>query len=285
MRKTIISFALVLLLLSICSCGLAKTHTAVLEVREAQLNSDELKHSYDADGDPVVSINDRKRGDKKTVEFRNKQYDLEYTETISYVIGDVCVDEYAITGNNGQGKILLLPDGEIYAILLSSIGQIEIESTAEALTVRQAVEAYLKEEFDFGSFKYCDATCSLPDISDGFGLYSFVWYNKIGDIGTDQTLNISVRQNGEMGALWMKYRSKNSFAGVSDSISISDYEDRIRNKLEDIYGDGLIAYSVIFSVLTHYNDKPYIDCTISVNYRCKNAGAFSEACRLLIPAE
>ena len=247
--------------------------------------SDDLKHTYDFEGNPIVSINDLKTGDTKSVFFGNKEYDLEYKETITYVIGEVCVDEYVTIGNDDQGKVLFLPDGEIYAILMSSIGQIEIERTAEASTVRQAVESFFKEEVDFGSFKFCDVTCSLPDISDGFGLYSFIWYNKIGDIGTDQTLNLCVRQDGEISALWMKYRSKSSFEDVLDSITIDDYTDKIRDKIETVYRDNLIEYDVVSSVLTHYDGKPFIDCTIAVYYSSKSTEGFSEACRLLIPIE
>lgn len=284
MRKAFISLTIILLLFTICSCKMATAHTAVLEVGNARY-SDDLKHTYDIEGNPIVSINNLKIGDTKSVFFGNKEYDLEYKETITYVIGEVCVDEYVTIGNDNQGKVLFLPDGEIYAILMSSIGQIEIESTAEASTVRQTVESFLKEEVDFGSFKFCDVTCSLPDILDGFGLYSFVWYNKIGDIGTDQTLNLCVRQDGEISALWMKYRSKNGFEDVSDSITIDDYTDKIRDKIKTIYKDNLIEYDVVSSVLTHYDGKPFIDCTITVNYSSKSTEVFSEACRLLIPIE
>ena len=283
MRNIFIYFTVILLLFTICSCGTAKTQNAVLEVGNARY-SDELKHTCDIEGDPIVTVNDQKSGDKKSVVFCNKEYDLEYKETIEYVIGEVRVDEYVTVGDDNN-KVLLLPDGEVYAMLVSSIGQIEIESTADASTVRQTVEAYLKEELDFGSFEYCDVTCSLPDISDGFGLYSFVWYNKIGDIGTDQTLNLCVSQDGEIGALWMKYRSKNSFEALPDSISIDDFAERIKNKIDRIYKDDLIGYRVASSVLTHYDGKTYVDCTIAVNYGGKDTEGISEACRLLIPVE
>ena len=281
MKKTIIAFAVILLLFTTCSCGLTNTHTMVLEVGDARY-SDEQKHTCDIDDNPIVSINDVKKGDKKTITFGNIEYDLEYKETITYVIGEVCVDEYVTIGNNNSDKVLFLPDGEIYAMLVSSIGLIEIESTAEALSVRQAVEDYLKEELDFSSFEYCDVTCSLPDISDGFGLYTFVWYNKIGDIVTDQFLKLCVRQNGEIGPIWMKYRSKNSFENVSDSISIDDYRGKIRDKIKSIYGDDLIEYDVYFTELTHYDGRPYLDCTIGVKYCLKNSENLSEACRLLV---
>ena len=284
MRKAFIYFTVFLLLITSCSCGVAKTRVLVLEVGNSRY-SDELKRTYDIESKPIVSINNQKIGDKKSVIFNNKEYSLEYKDTITYVIGGVCVDEYVTICNDDQGKVLILPDGEIYAMLVPSVGQIEIESTADELTVRQTVEEYLKEELDFSSFKYCDVTCSLPDISDGFGLYSFVWYNKIGDIGTDQTLNLCVKQDGKISALWMKYRGQNSFADISDSISIDDFTNKIRDKLNDIYGDELIKYSIISTVLTHYDGKPYIDSTIDVNYSHKKTEDFSEACRLLIPIE
>ena len=52
-----------------------------------------------------------------------------------------------------------------------------------------------------------------------------------------------------------------------------------------IYRDNLIEYDVVSSVLTHYDGKPFIDCTIAVNYSSKSTEGFSEACRLLIPIE
>lgn len=280
MKKTIVSFIILLLLFSVCSCGWSKTHTAVLEVNNLQLGNDVFKHTYDIGAEPVISKDDQKKGVEKAIAFCNVKYLLEYKETITYVLGDVCVDEYVVVDNNNQGKVLILPDGEIYAMLLSSIGQIDIESTADALTVRQAVELYLEKELDFGSFKYCNVTCSLPDVSDGFGLYSFVWYNTIGDIETDQTLNLCVKQNGEINALWMKFRSKNSFEGVSASISIDDYLDKIKDKVDSIYGDDLIESKVVSSVLTHYDGRIYIDCVIAVSIE-----EYSETCRLLIPVE
>ncbi|MCR5695202.1 MAG: hypothetical protein K6G89_09610 [Clostridia bacterium] len=139
MKKRIISFVIILLLFITCSCEMAKNHAVVLEVGNAQYG-DELKHSSDIEGFPIVSINDQKKGDKKLVTFCNKEYELEYNETIRYVIGEVYVDEYVTTGNDDQGKVLFLPDGEIYAMLVPSLGQIEIESTADELTVRQTVK-------------------------------------------------------------------------------------------------------------------------------------------------
>ncbi len=281
--RSLIFFVVILLLFALCSCALTKTRNTVLSVRNAQLNRENLEHAYDLDGDPIVSINDQKESDTITVTFVDIQYDLKYKDTIEYVIGEVSVDEYVPVDNNNQCVVLLLPDGEIYAILASSIGKIDIESTADEMTVKHAVEFYLKEEIDFGLFDYCDITCSLPDISNGFGLYSFVWYNKIGDVGTDHTINLCVSQNGEISALWMKYRSKNRFEDVSDSISIDDYQDAIKDKIDSIFGDDLIEYNVISAVLTHYNDSIYLDCTISVSYSHGNIERLSEACRILLP--
>ena len=80
----------------------------------------------------------------------------------------------------------------------------------------------------------------------------------------------------------MKYRSKNSFENVSDSISIDDYRGKIRDKIKSIYGDDLIEYDVYFTELTHYDGRPYLDCTIGVKYCLKNSENLSEACRLLV---
>lgn len=281
MKKAFFCIIAFLLIITACSCGSTEKHNKVLEVNNAQLNNTTLNHSYDIDENAVVSVDDTKKGNIKTIIFCNKQYELKYNETITYVIGDITVDEYIVVGTNSQDKVLLLPDGEIYAVLASTVGQINIDRTADATTVRQAVEDYLKDELDFSTFESCDISCSLPDISEGFGLYSFVWYNKIGDVITDGTLNLCVKQSGEISAVWMKYRNKNGFENVPIDITIGDFHDEIKNKIKNIYGNNLIEYNVISSVLTHYDGNIYLDCTISVKYDNETENV-SEACRLLL---
>ena len=283
MKKILPVLIAILLLLTVCSCGLAGTKKKVLEVDNAQLNSAALKHAFDLDNDTIVSVIDQKKGDKKTVTFCNTQYHLEYNRTISYLIGETVVDEYGIVGTD-KGRVLLLPNGDIYAVLGLSVGHVDVDGTAEAPVVRNAVEDYLKEVFDFNSFGFCEITESLPDISNGFGLYSFVWYNKIGDIITDQTLKLCVDQNGDIRALWMKYRSDHKFENVSDNLTVNDFHDDIEEKIKSIYGDYLIDYHIQFSKLTRYDGQNCLECTVGVHYR-EDSDELSEACRLLVIIE
>ena len=280
MKKFICFVIFFIFLITICSCAVEEK-CKILVVNTAQYNDTAFRHSYDVNNNTVISTEEQKKNEKKTVTFDDKQYNLIYSETITYITNDTVIDEYLVEGTNSQGKVLLLPNGEIYAILGIPLVKIDIEITADASTVRKTVEEYFKEEFDFSTFEFCDITRSSPDTSEEFGMYTFVWYNKIGDIRTCQTLKMCVGQDGEISVLWMKYRDNRKFENISNNVTISDFSEAIEKKIKSIYGDKLIGYDIYSSVITHYCGGNCIDCTIGVHYKI-NSMEFSEACQLLV---
>jgi hypothetical protein len=231
MKKIICLFAILSIMLVSSSCQLnGDSNIEVLEVNP--LHRDAFNHSNEISETVKTRIEDSKVGNKRTVTFNSKQYYLVYAQTITYIIGGVTVDQYSILNSNKEGSILLLPDGSIFAILKCPIVKLDIDEKADSETVRKEVEKALGKCIDFSAFEHVKVTESLPDKTNGFGLYFFVWYNKIGDIMTDQTLQLCVKQNGEVGGLWMKYNADMTFDSVPNDICIDNYIGDIEKSFE-----------------------------------------------------
>lgn len=282
MRRIICGVIIIFTIISLCACSFVKKHNTVLEVNAEFYDDDQHHHSPDIKDEIISSVDDNKVGDRKTITFLGKQYDLVYKETMSYVLSDTVADIYDVENQVDQSDILLLQDGTIYAILSLPIGWVNIDKKAEVEVARTAVEDYLKDEIDFDSFEYFESFCSLPDTSNGFGMYSFLWYNKIGDIKTHNCISLCVHENGEINALKMHYRKGDDFSEVPQDIKIENYYDDIERKLKRIYGKDFTRFEVMNSTITRYNGSNCINCTVGVHYYRHKDFETSEAINLLV---
>ena len=258
----------------------AKT-CSIFEVTNPQLAVSHFDHKNEISNTTILSVDATKLNITKTVEFLGEQYDVIYKQTIYYLLGDTTVDQFSVVDNNAD-SLLFLPDGTVYAALISPVTTIDIDMHADKETVRAAVEAALFGEIDFTGFEFCDIEGSLEDTTGGFGLYTLRWYNKKHDIMTGEIVQVSVRQNGEVGSVWMKNRVDLGLDELPDDFNINDYTSDIENKLHEIYGDALIDYEVMWEVLTRYDASPCIDITIGVSCIDPTGELMSEACELAV---
>ena len=249
---------------------------SILEVMNPQLAESPFTHRNDIRETTAVSFDAAKQNSTKTVEFMGRQYETVYKQTIKYLFGNTTVDRFSVIGRESD-SFLLLPDGTIYAALVSPAATLDIDEYANKETVRAAVEAALKDTIDFTAFEFCDVEGSVEDTTDGFGTYRLMWYNKKYGFMTGETVQVSVRQNGEVGSVWMKNTVDLGLDALTDSFSIEDYSGMIEEELRTIYGDAMTGYEVMWASLTNYEGKPCLDCTIGVN-----GEAWSEACELAI---
>ncbi|MBO4849176.1 MAG: hypothetical protein J5586_08515 [Clostridia bacterium] len=249
---------------------------SILEVMNPQLAESPFTHRNDIRETTAVSFDAAKQNSTKTVEFMGRQYEAEYKQTIKYLFGNTTVDQFSVIGRESD-SFLLLSDGTIYAALVSPAATLDIDEYANKETVRAAVEAALKDTIDFTAFEFCDVEGSVEDTTDGFGTYRLMWYNKKYGFMTGETVQVSVRQNGEVGSVWMKNTVDLGLDALTDSFSIEDYSGMIEEELRTIYGDAMTGYEVMWASLTNYEGKPCLDCTIGVN-----GEAWSEACELAI---
>ncbi|MBO4879034.1 MAG: hypothetical protein J5544_02120 [Clostridia bacterium] len=249
---------------------------SILEVMNPRLAESPFTHRNDIRETTVVSVDAAKQNSTKTVVFMGRQYEVVYKQTIKYLFGNTTVDQFSVVDNKSD-SLLLLPDGTVYAALVSPVTTLDIDEHADKETVRAAVEAALKDTIDFTAFEFCDIEGSVEDTTDGFGMYRLTWYNKKHGIMTGDTVQVSVRQNGEVGSVWMKNTVDLGLDALTDPFGIEDYSDAIEEELLDIYGDAMTGYEVMWASLTNYEGCPCLDCTIGVS-----GEAWSEACELAI---
>ena len=254
---------------------------SILEVMNPQLAVSHFDHKNEISETTIVSVDAAKQNSMKTVEFMGRQYDLIYKQTIKYLFGDTTVDQFSVAGNTAD-SLLLLPDGTVYAALLSPVTTLDIDEHADKETVRAAVEAALGGEIDFTGFEFCDIEGSLEDTSEGFGLYTLRWYNKKHDIMTGEIVQVSVRQSGEVGSIWMKNRVGLDLDELPEGFCVEDYSSEIESKLREIYGEAMEDYEIMNVVLTYYDGRPCLDLTVGVSCLDSNGNALSEACELAV---
>lgn len=280
MKRIICIMFVVLFAVMLCACQ-KHENSKVLAIQGGFLGSTDTQ-TFEITERATTSIEKTKLGSHKNIEFAGKQYELIYCQTINYVVGGTEVDQYTVIGGKKGDSILLLPNDTIYAMLCSSIKSIDVDKHASTDSVKAAVESALSDEISFSNFEHCTVNESLEDKTEGFGLYTFTWYNTKGNIMTDDFVKVCVRQDGDVGALWLKSAEDLPVDLVPDDISIDLYVDDIEKKLQDLYSNQIVDYEVISSTISCFGSDPCIDCIVSVHSKDSNGEVVSDACELVL---
>lgn len=244
-------------------------------------------HAFDVEEDTLVAVDESRLGSKTTVEFAGNAYEAEYTKTITYVIGDYTVDEYSVVSDapevTGAAKrVRLLPDGTLVSVLGIYVRTVELPGpTAGAEAVRAVVEAEFSEDIDFSRFEFCDADMSSPDLSQGFGAYSFTWYNKRGDIPEGSAVKLMVSQTGEVSGVKLFSAAIPGFDDAPENLTEASVNEKAGAALRALYGDALTGFETVSAELTRYCGQSVVDCLLSARIKGDNG---QESClvRLLV---
>ena len=212
---------------------------------------------YDVNDWYSVTVDKELVGDKKTIEFAGKKFELVYRETVTILMSLGTVYDYEIIGGGTYlNRARFLPDGTLVSISAEALGlgTVSIPKNAKGEDVRDAVLKALKDEIDVSDFECCNIT--LPTVyEDGtLSSYDIVWYNQINGIEVSGGVSVSVEADGKITSVSMGNKLGNDYSGVPDDVSIEKYIPNIEKKVREVFGDALVDFEI-------YNSpRPYIVC-------------------------
>lgn len=266
-KKIILVLTILAFIYMFCACSESTKTTESLTI--TVLDNTNYGHSADLFdvttlSNAEVNINKALEGVQKTVMYMGTSYELLYERSITYLFGDITVDQYSIVGSE-KGSVLLLPNGAIYAIIGIPVKSLDISKYDDSDKVRIEAEKAFSSVIDFSAFEYVNVNESLSDKTNGFGLYQFVWFNMIGNVMSDRIITMSVKQDGEVSSIWLKNAVEQNF-DISDDLNFEDYALNIEQKLIEIYGNDFIDYEIHSTELTLFKGKPSIVYQLGIHY-------------------
>ena len=186
----------------------------------------------------VISKDPELIGSVKTFEFAGITYELTYKETVYYLFGGYITDFYSFRSGGAELSVQYLRDGTVISVRHRAAFKLDIgEGTDEELF--SAVEDYFADMFAFGSFEH-KKIYRYDDVK----FYDLLWYNKKGDLMTDDWLSISIRTNGDFSLFINKNAAIASFENAPDNIVIDDYSADIEAMLEEMFNDPSESYVI-----------------------------------------
>ena len=236
----------------------------VLTIGLGTYNESSTVKSSDIRDKIIKQVNEKKVGNKKTIEFAGHKFELVYKQTRTQVVGNFTPDDYMVVKDGmavEDTSVRLLPDGSIESLLIYPIMTFDIGENTNGYEIRAIIEETLKDEVDFDKFEYCD-------ITEDSGTYYFSWQNKKGGINMDGSVFVSVDSDGACDLIMLKYKVDLGLDAVPDDISLDDYTGAIEAKLKEMYGDTLVDYEINrdSAHLTNINGSPCIDVDVSVRF-------------------
>ena len=236
---------------------------SILVVDNGQLNtSTDLNYENLISSKPQSFLADSVPGEKRWV-LNNVECELNYKDSLYYPIGGKTVHRYIVNGE--EEKTLLIDErGNINSILYRYT-TMAIARTASPEMVLELLKSELLKICDITYYKNVKLPSSNQN-ADGFGIYDYIFYNKVGNYMTDY-LKVSVSDDGGVFGL-----SINNFALVDFKLNVDKAKENvaIESKLKEIYNTNVTqyqSYSIAFEpCIVQYNEQVYIQYFLSTNY-------------------
>lgn len=225
----------------------------------------------------LTQIPDESReGEKRTIEFAGREYELSFIRRVSFVVGDYTVDEYEIVSDDPALKdvrtlVRLLPDGSIgqIALLYGTLASINIKKNKSEKKMAAAVAEALKSEIDVSGFEHFKV--SKPDKEKRIYDYSVRWYNETNGLEHGDSVTVSLDPEGNIFRVLMKC---NAVRGLDKApeLKLEDYLPAIEAKLAEIYGE-VKDYEFRSELLTIVEGSPCIFCKGDVEFESEGGTA------------
>ena len=220
---------------------------------------------------------------EKQISVNNVEHGLKYKDSLYYPIGCRTVHRYIVDGNE-ESTLLIDEDGNIKSILYSYT-TLNINGSASPAELLEPLKVELSKILDITYYKNVKLPNANQD-ANGFGIYSYVFYNVIGNYMTDY-LKVSISDDGSVFGL-----SINNSPLVDFKLSIDTEKENlaIESKLKEIYNTDTTqykSYNIAFDpCIVQYNDQVYIQYILSTNYLHTQYGEMSSYLNtILIPVD
>ncbi|MBR4435452.1 MAG: hypothetical protein IKS90_05070 [Clostridia bacterium] len=248
---------------------------------------------YDINNSFRETVDKELVGDKKTIEFAGKKFELVYRTTITAPMTLGTAYEYDIIGGRtGFEFARFLPDGTLIDLSTESfgLGTVSIPKNAKGEDVRDAVAEALKEEalksgIDFSDFEYCDIR--LPEVyEDGtMSSYQFYWYNKLNGIKIYSGVMVFVDGYGKIESVSLGAGLGKYYSSVPNDVSIEKYVPDVEKKVREFFGHTLVDFKIWSDprpMIACLNGEPCLWYTVSVKYIHDDGQPWDEAIEIAV---
>ena len=182
-------------------------------------------------------------GSVKTFEFAGKTYELEYENTIYYVLGDYSLDRYSVISGGedlkGSPAVGFLRSGEVVSVSMRSAFRMDIGEEATDEQILSAAEDCFADMFDFAGYGY-----KQVDHIDDLNNYQLRWYNKRGEFFLDDSLTIRIGMDGEFIQFINKKASAADPGDLPEDLELEGVFAEIEAILGETYNDPSESYVV-----------------------------------------
>lgn len=237
--------------------------SAILEVDSGQLNIEvELNHKNLISDKPQYFSGDNIQ-EKRMLTLNETECRLIYEDTLFYPVGSKTVHRYFVDGDVNK-TILIDERGNINSILYSYT-KLPINKTASPQDILESLKVELSKILDIAYYKHVKMSEPNQD-THGFGIYDYVFYNKIDEYMTDY-FKVSVSDDGSVFGL-----SINNLATADFELDVDKEKENaaIEMKLKDIYDTNATqyrSYDMHFDpCIVQYNNQVYARYFVSAKY-------------------
>lgn len=295
MKKILILFMLCLLIVSGFSCNvepyqeektsIPDTSTSLQQIYEIDTGtygSDMISNQSNIIRDDVVYSIEKNVVATQKYWILDKQQELNYKETLYYVIGGRKVHKYEMQSETG-GTVLFQENGELHAILNSPITKIDLSACLSEDALNATLQSVLGELVDFSKYEHV----KVRGFEDDGSYMKVTYYNMLQGCYTDY-VTMGIRPDGTITGLWI---TGVDIGNVNWIIDETLMHDAITLKLNALYAateSQYIGFDIMqgYSYITRYNNELYIECVVSAKFKKTSLNEeLSEARRLLIPID
>lgn len=286
MKKTIRILLLSLFSFILCSCGNVEKENfdvnKIYEVDHKQYNEEkEFNHKHLISGTPEILFDKNVQLEKNFI-INGMELKLKYNRTLRYDIGNECLLEYFVDGDE-EKVILLSDDGKIDSILYDYT-VLEISKTTNSDEVLELLKNELRKFVDI-SF-YSNVTVDETEYLSGTN-YDYLFFNNENGYMTD-FLRASVDVDGNVYAV--KFYNLKATDHLKVDVDKEKEQQAIELKLKDIYNTEITQYKSYEEVfdprIVIYEDQLYVEYFVAATYTHEQHGERSSYINtLLIPLE
>ncbi len=252
----------------LCSCSyVGKNDGKVLELSYKTYgnSSEESNQKNVVYNDTIFSV-DSQAVSTKTVIIADSEYNLKYSKSLFYPVGDYDFDVYTV--ENTDNNVLFSKSGTLTAVLFD-FAHIDISENETAENILPLIKPVLEKFENFLEYECVEFSNGSGINPDTFGIYDFFFYNTVNGYKTD-VCRVSVNCKGHLFALRF-YNMTSTDKNANFNIDKNLETKLLTDKLKDIYNTEkkeFVSYSVNEQPqIVKYDGRLYIKSVVSVIYK------------------
>ena len=210
----------------------------------------------------ATEFTDSKAEKNKKVTLNGTEYDLSYSVSFRYKIGDCVQNKYLINGDEKKA-VFFDTDGNLKRIAFGYT-RIDVSNTDTAESILEKVKPEISKIFDISDYK----KVLMPDNEpDDYGLYRYILYNEKDGYFIDSLIFVVDRQNGTIIGV-----KKIDLPTIDFEVKINKEKENslIAAKLKEMFETESVRYvshEIMFiPTIEVYDGKLYVEYTVAPEF-------------------